>query len=40
VLITYGGGSLVKTGTLAEVKAALGETGYLELGGIEPNPTD
>jgi NADP-dependent alcohol dehydrogenase len=39
VLITYGGGSVVKTGTLAEVKAALGETDYLEFGGIEPNPT-
>jgi NADP-dependent alcohol dehydrogenase len=39
VLITYGGGSVVKTGTLAEVKAALGETDSLEFGGIEPNPT-
>ena len=39
VLITYGGGSVVTTGTLAEVKVALGETDYLEFGGIEPNPT-
>jgi NADP-dependent alcohol dehydrogenase len=39
VLITYGGGSVVKTGTLAEVRAAL--TGFTvhEFGGIEPNPT-
>ena len=39
VLITYGGGSVVKNGTLAEVKAAL--TGYtlFEFAGIEPNPT-
>jgi len=39
VLITYGGGSVVTTGTLAEVKVALGETDSLEFGGIEPNPT-
>jgi NADP-dependent alcohol dehydrogenase len=39
VLITYGGGSVVKTGTLAEVKAALGDIAFLEFGGIEPNPT-
>jgi NADP-dependent alcohol dehydrogenase len=34
VLITYGGGSVVKTGTLAEVRAAL--TGFTvhEFGGI------
>jgi NADP-dependent alcohol dehydrogenase len=39
VLITYGGGSVVKTGTLAEVKAALGGYTLFEFGGIEPNPT-
>ncbi|NCC27973.1 MAG: alcohol dehydrogenase [Gammaproteobacteria bacterium] len=39
VLITYGGGSVLTTGTLAEVKVALGETDSLEFGGIEPNPT-
>lgn len=39
VLITYGGGSVVKTGTLDEVKAALKDFVVLEFGGIEPNPT-
>jgi NADP-dependent alcohol dehydrogenase len=39
VLITYGGGSVEKTGTLAEVKAALDGVDLLEFGGIEPNPT-
>ncbi|MFA6016144.1 MAG: alcohol dehydrogenase [Gallionellaceae bacterium] len=39
VLITYGGGSVVKTGTLAEVKAALSGFTLFEFGGIEPNPT-
>ena len=39
VLITYGGGSIVKTGTLTEVKAALNGFTVLEFGGIEPNPT-
>ena len=38
VLITYGGGSIVKTGTLAEVKAALsGFNGYLSF--RESSPT-
>lgn len=39
VLITYGGGSVVKHGTLDEVKAALRGFACLEFGGIEPNPT-
>lgn len=39
VLITYGGGSIVKTGTLAEVKAALSGFTLFEFPGIEPNPT-
>jgi NADP-dependent alcohol dehydrogenase len=39
VLITYGGGSVVKTGTLAEVKAALKGYTVIEFAGIEPNPT-
>ena len=39
VLITYGGGSVVKTGTLAEVKAALAGYTVFEFGGIEANPT-
>jgi NADP-dependent alcohol dehydrogenase len=39
VLITYGGGSVVKTGTLAEVRAAFEGFTCFEFGGIEPNPT-
>ena len=39
VLITYGGGSVAKTGTLAEVKAALPGYTLFEFGGIEANPT-
>jgi len=39
VLITYGGGSVIKTGTLNEVKEALKDLKVFEFGGIEPNPT-
>ncbi len=39
VLVTYGGGSVIKTGTLAEVRAALAGRTVFEFGGIEPNPT-
>jgi len=39
VLITYGGGSVVKTGTLAEVRAALKAYTVFEFSGIEANPT-
>jgi NADP-dependent alcohol dehydrogenase len=39
ILITYGGGSVVKTGTLAEVKAALQGFTVFEFAGIEANPT-
>ena len=39
VLITYGGGSVVKTGTLDEVKTTLKDFAVVEFGGIEPNPT-
>lgn len=39
VLILYGGASAQKTGTLAEVRAALGSRVVQEFGGIEPNPT-
>jgi NADP-dependent alcohol dehydrogenase len=39
ILITYGGGSVVKTGTLDEVKVALKDFTLLEFAGIEPNPT-
>lgn len=41
VLITYGGGSAKRTGTLDEVKAALASNGnrqVYEFGGIEANP--
>lgn len=38
VLITYGGGSAKRYGTLAEVTQALGAREYIEFGGIEPNP--
>jgi NADP-dependent alcohol dehydrogenase len=39
ILITYGGGSVIKTGTLDEVKKALKNFTLFEFGGIEPNPT-
>ncbi|OLF41594.1 iron-containing alcohol dehydrogenase [Psychrobacter sp. Rd 27.2] len=41
VLITYGGGSAERTGTLDEVRTALkanGQRNIFEFGGIEPNP--
>lgn len=38
VLILYGGQSAKRNGTLAEVRAALGQREYREFGGIEPNP--
>lgn len=41
VLITYGGGSAERTGTLDEVRTALAANGsreVFEFGGIEPNP--
>ena len=36
VLITYGGGSVVKTGTLAEVKAALAATRFSSSAASSP----
>lgn len=39
VLVTYGGGSVKSTGTLAEVLAALAGRHVVEFGGIEPNPS-
>lgn len=39
VLVLYGGESARRTGTLAEVRAALGERAVHEFGGIEPNPS-
>ena len=38
VLITYGGGSIVKSGLLDKVKKLLKEFTIFELSGIEPNP--
>lgn len=38
VLITYGGGSAVRSGLIAKVKASLGNRKIVEFGGIEPNP--
>ncbi|MFM2484761.1 iron-containing alcohol dehydrogenase [Celerinatantimonas yamalensis] len=39
ILLLYGGQSAKKTGTLDEVKVALGDRQVQEFGGIEPNPT-
>ncbi|TKB25931.1 iron-containing alcohol dehydrogenase [Desulfopila sp. IMCC35006] len=39
VLITYGGGSVKKNGTLDEVLASLSDHTVFEFSGIEPNPT-
>jgi NADP-dependent alcohol dehydrogenase len=39
VLILYGGASAKNTGTLDEVKAALGTRLVMEFAGIEPNPS-
>lgn len=38
VLITYGGGSAVKSGLIDKVKANLGDRRVFEFSGIEPNP--
>ncbi len=42
VLIVYGGGSVVRSGLLDRVEAALADAGlaFLELEGVRPNPTD
>ena len=39
VLVTYGGGSVLRNGTLPEVREALKHAALTEFGGIEPNPT-
>lgn len=39
VLVLYGGASAERTGTLSEVRNALGQREVREFGGIEPNPT-
>lgn len=38
VLIAFGGGSIIKTGLLAQIKNALREFELFEFGGIEANP--
>lgn len=40
VLLHYGGGSVIRSGLLGRVKAALEAEGiaYVELGGVKPNP--
>lgn len=38
VLITYGGGSAVRSGLIEKVKKLLGNRRMQEFGGIEPNP--
>lgn len=39
VLVLFGGESARRTGTLDEVKSALGDRQVTEFGGIEPNPS-
>lgn len=40
ILITYGGGSAIRSGLMAKIKDILNESGHyiFEFGGIEPNP--
>jgi Uncharacterized oxidoreductases, Fe-dependent alcohol dehydrogenase family len=38
IMVTYGGGSVVKNGVYDQVKAALKRRNYIEFWGIEPNP--
>ena len=42
VLIVYGGGSVKRSGLLDRVEASLAAEGigYVELGGVQPNPID
>ena len=39
ILITYGGGSVVRSGLLAQIRNELAGMTLFEFGGIEPNPT-
>ncbi|MGY3958909.1 alcohol dehydrogenase [Aeromonas popoffii] len=39
ILITYGGGSVVRTGLLEQIRSELAGMTLFEFGGIEPNPT-
>jgi len=38
IMLTYGGGSIKKTGVYDQVKLALKDVEIIEFGGIEPNP--
>ena len=38
ILITYGGGSVVRSGLLAQIRHELAGMTLFEFGGIEPNP--
>ena len=38
ILLTYGGGSIKRSGLYAKVKSLLKDFEITELGGIEPNP--
>lgn len=38
VMVTYGGGSILRNGVMDQVRQALGEQLVAEFGGIEPNP--
>ena len=38
VMITYGGGSVVRSGLLAQIRSELAGMTLFEFGGIEPNP--
>ena len=42
VMIVYGGGSVVRSGLLQRVEESLAKEGiaFVELGGVQPNPTD
>ncbi|NHO33480.1 iron-containing alcohol dehydrogenase [Acetobacter fallax] len=39
VLVLYGGGSVLRNGTMERVRSGLTQREMLEFGGIEPNPT-
>lgn len=41
-VVVYGGGSAVRSGLLVRVEQSLASSGveYVELGGVQPNPTD
>ncbi|MDF2412321.1 MULTISPECIES: alcohol dehydrogenase [Aeromonas] len=39
ILITYGGGSVVRSGLLEQIRCELAGMTLFEFGGIEPNPT-